>query len=235
MAVAHAGTISLDALNNYGDIIGGTNNTAAITNSAITASSSYSDLNTQLTQTNTWYVSQGYNNDIGGYSPTSDGITLVAGGPPNAGTSAVGGIRFTLDHSTLATCTGDLTFSFDLKLTSAGNNNKNHAFSFSLMNGSEALQSLVYNSKTGDNLLSDSSSVNVQMTFTATQVAAMLSTGTDINLIFLASTDSVSGSNKGVIMSNFQLSGADLTVPEPATASLGLLGLAALLMRRRRA
>ena len=140
-------------------------------------------------------------NDGDSTSP-SDGVTLVTGGSPNNITSVAGGI-----HSTLATCTGDLTFSFDLKLTSAGNNNKSHAFSFFLMNGGETLQSLTYNSKTGDNLLSVSSSINVQMTFTAEEVSAMRDAGIDQDLVFLTSTDSVTGSNQGVLMSNFQLSG----------------------------
>lgn len=140
--------------------------------------------------------------NVGDSTSPSDGVTLVTGGSPNNITSVAGGI-----HSTLATCTGDLTFSFDLKLTSAGNNNKSHAFSFFLMNGGETLQSLTYNSKTGDNLLSVSSSINVQMTFTAEEVSAMRDAGIDQDLVFLTSTDSVTGSNQGVLMSNFQLSG----------------------------
>lgn len=167
--------------------------------------------------------------NVGDSTSPSDGVTLVTGGSPNNMTSVAGGI-----HSTLATCTGDLTFSFDLKLTSAGNNNKNHAFSFFLMNGGETLQSLTYNSKTGDNLLSVSSSINVQRTFTAEEVSAIRDAGIDQDLVFLASTDSVTGSNQGVLTSNFQLSGEGLAVPEPATASSGLAGMAFLLMRRRK-
>ena len=76
--------------------------------------------------------------NVGDSTSPSDGVTLVTGGSPNNITSVAGGI-----HSTLATCTGDLTFSFDLKLTSAGNNNKNHAFSFFLMNGAKPCNPLL--------------------------------------------------------------------------------------------
>lgn len=47
-------------------------------------------------------------------------------------------------------------------------------------------------------------------------------------------SDMKNNGNNAVI-ANISLEGTPAVVPEPATASLGLLGLAALMMRRRRA
>lgn len=61
----------------------------------------------------------------------------------------------------------------------------------------------------------------------------LLKAGESLTITITASNNSAY--NKGCFagLSGIQING-DLVVPEPATASLGLLGLAALMMRRRR-
>lgn len=219
----------------YGTVMGGYSdsiNNALITQNAITSSSTYSELNNQLLTEDEWYISNGFNTNVGGYTANEGAITLIAGGPPSAGNSAVGAIKFTVTAGALYECTGALTLSFDICLTSAGNPQKNHEFTFSLLSRDYTV-STTYNSKEGSNLLSATTTTTASLTLTEEQVAAMKQSEKNQTLILLVSTNNITGSNKGVLMSNFQLQGVSL-VPEPATATLSLLALAGLAVRRRR-
>lgn len=236
VGVAGADTVSLTVLNDtYGSVIGGQDGTYGGTVSlnvtkasdSISANSDYATLTTLLTENNKWYVGAGTYN-VGGFSTDTTGVILVAGGPNTP--SASGAIKFSLSEATLAQYEGPITLSFDV-LLSGGNNKKNHTFSFTLMNSTWAA-SAIYNSKEGANLLSDENKTRVELTMGAEQVGAMQAAGGDHTFVLLAATNNVTGSNRGVLMNNYQMSGK--LVPEPTTATLSLLALAGLAARRRR-
>ncbi|MDO4410136.1 MAG: PEP-CTERM sorting domain-containing protein [Akkermansia sp.] len=237
--LASGATMSLDDLNNtYGAVIGGGEgyyannpiNTATSVNGTFSTSTSYSDLSNLFTNTNTWYVNGTCNFNVGYTNKdtiTPNGVSLIAGGPK--ADSANGGIAFTLSADLLANFIGDLTLSFDASRV-AGNNNTNHEIKFGFITSEGSYVSSVYNTKTGDNLLTDSP--NVKLTLSSDIVESLKNQGTDQKVILVAETNQVTGSNSIVMMNNFALDGE--MVPEPATASLSLLGLAALMIRRRR-
>lgn len=79
----------------------------------------------------------------------------------------------------------------------------------------------------------DPSVWDVSYDLTSDQMAAMKENGNGKVYAVLASTAGHSGLNATI--TDISLEGTLAVVPEPATASLGLLGLAALMMRRRRA
>ena len=73
---------------------------------------------------------------------------------------------------------------------------------------------------------------NVSYNLTDEQMSALKANGTGKVYAVLGSSGGTNGNNATV--TDISLEGT-LAVPEPATASLGLLGLAALMLRRRRA
>ena len=227
--IATADTAPIDSLNNtYGTLIGSRANEAATASAVINASSDYSTLMTLLSESNKWYVTSGYVTDLDGFlGHSSSAVTLAAGGP--SANSASGAIKFTIGAETLAQYEGPITLSFDVVLA-GGNNNKNHTFTFALM-GSNFSTAMTFGSKSGDNVLTDKAQT-VTLSMNAAQVEAMQATGADQTLVFLAASDAVTGSNRGVAMSNFSLNGE--LIPEPTTATLSLLALAGLAARRRR-
>jgi len=233
-AGAETWTHDLTALSPANTLIGGASNTAAVTTEAFDNTTQFDSLTTLIVNSDTWYASHGYNNNVGtGHvSANADGTVLVAGGPDGSGRSTIGGIKFSLTSTQLSKVDGPLTFSFDIA-RHAGNNNSNHQITFYLRTDTTTLTSLTYNSKTGDNLLkADSTTTPVKLSFTAEEVKAMQATGVDQTFVFVAYTDAVNGSNTGVLMKNFQMSGK--LAPEPATATLSLLALCGLAVRRRR-
>ena len=239
VAVAETLTFDLVGLNSPGILIGGEGNNASVTTAAFDNNTDYSTLIGLLAESNQWYASYGYNNNVHATNDVRSstlGAVLVAGGPSQNGRSTIGGIKFSLSSTDLAKIDGALTFSFDLA-HHYGNDRKNHQFTFYLLTDSVTLTSPTYNSLTGDNLLVESSTTQspfytVTLAFTADQVDAMKATGEDQTFVFVAYSDAVNGSNTGALMKDFQMSG--LAVPEPTTATLSLLALAGLAARRRR-
>jgi hypothetical protein len=243
-AAAEVLTLDLSALNSPGTLIGGDSSTALTTSSAFDNTTDYATLTGLFTETGKWYASYGYNNNINtstgnGVPSSALGAVLVAGGPVQNGRSTIGGIEFTLTAAQLAQFDGPLTLSFEVA-HHYGNDNKNHQISFYLLTGAVTLTSEIYNSKSGSNLLEESSVAQspfstVSLAYTADQVDAMKATGKDQTFAFVAYTDAINGSNTGFLMKNFQMSGfAAPAVPEPTTATLSLLALAGLAARRRR-
>ena len=241
--VAMADTITFDlaALNAPSTLIGGASNSALVTSAAFDNTTNFSTLTGLFTESGKWYASAGYNNNINtttgnGVPSSTEGVVLVAGGPSSSGRSTIGGIEFSLTASEIAQVDGPLTFSFEIA-HHYGNDNKNHQVSFYLLTDAVTLTSPTYNTKEGDNQLVESSTsaspfYSVTLSFNAEQVAAMQATGEDQTFAFVAYSDAVNGSNTGVLMKNFQMSGE--MVPEPTTATLSLLALAGLAARRRR-
>mgnify|MGYP003305013082 CR=1 FL=1 len=227
VATAEPLTLELTALNSPGTLIGGSSNSAAVTTEAFDNTTDFTTLTGLFTESDKWYVSQGYNNDIGtgDVSSSTDGAVLVVGGPGTA-RSAIGGIEFSLTSTQLSQFDGAIDFTFNVS-RHGGNNKKNHEITFYLLTDSVTLTSSTYNTSTGDNLLTADSSY-VSLTFNAEQVAAMQATGEDQTFVFVAYSNAVNGSNSGVLMNNFTM------IPEPATATLSLLALAGLAARRRR-
>ena len=228
VATAEPLTLELTALNSPGTLIGGAKNNAAVTTNAFDNTTDFTTLTGLFTESDKWYVSQGYNTNVGtsDVPSSTDGAVLVAGGPGTA-RSAIGGIEFSLTSTQLSQFDGAIDFTFNVS-RQGGNNNSNHQITFYLLTDSVTLTSSTYNTKTGDNLLTADSSTYVSLTFNAEQVAAMQATGEDQTFVFVAYSDAVNGSNSGVLMNNFTM------IPEPATATLSLLALAGLAARRRR-
>lgn len=79
----------------------------------------------------------------------------------------------------------------------------------------------------------NSSVWNVSYVLTDEQMADLKANGNGKVYVILGSQGSNDGNN--AIVRNISLEDTLAVVPEPATATLGLLGLAALMMRRRRA
>lgn len=241
VATAETLTLDLASLNAPNTLIGGNSNSALVTSAAFDNTTNFSTLTELFTESGKWYASAGYNNNINtstgnGVPSSTDGVVLVAGGPSGSGRSTIGGIEFSLTSSQLSQVDGPLTFSFEIA-HHYGNDNKNHQVSFYLVTDAVTLTSPTYNTKEGDNLLVESSTsaspfYSVTLSFNAEQVAAMQATGEDQTFAFVAYSDAVNGSNTGVLMKNFQMSGE--MVPEPTTATLSLLALAGLAARRRR-
>ena len=238
MAAAETLSFNLSALNTPNTLIGGSSNNALITSSSFDSSTDFSTLTSLFTETGKWYASNGYNNNVGtaDVPGSNDGVVLVAGGPGGSGRSTIGGIEFSLSAVELAEVCGPITFSFDVA-HHYGNDNKNHQFTFYLLTESVRLTSSTYNSKSGDNLLVESATTQspfytVTLAFTDDEVDAMKATGKDQTFAFVAYSDAVNGSNTGALMKNFQMSGQ--VIPEPASATLSLLALAGLAVRRRR-
>ena len=238
VAMADTITFDLSALNAPNTLIGGDSSNALTTTAAFDNTTSYTALTGLLTESNKWYASAGYNNNIntstGNGVPSSDtGVVLVAGGPSGSGRSTIGAIEFSLTVAEIAQVDGPLTFSFNAA-HQYGNDNNNHEFTFILMSESVTLTSAVYNSKTGSNLLEEGAAtpLTIELAFTAEQVDAMKATNADQTFAFVAYSNAVNGSNTGVLMNNFTMSGQ--LVPEPTTATLSLLALAGLAARRRR-
>ena len=241
VAAADTLTLNLSDLNSPSTLIGGKSNSAKETSAAFDNTTSFTTLTGLFTDSNKWYVSKGYNTEVNqdtthGVPASSDGVILVAGGPQDKGRSAIGGIEFSLSASQLSQFDGPLTFSFNA-LHHYGNDNSNHEITFYLLTDAVTLSSPTYNTKTGANLLKETSQgtatpLTVLLTFTSEQVAVMQATGKDQTFAFVAYSNAVNGSNTGVLMNNFKLSGE--MVPEPTTATLSLLALAGLAARRRR-
>lgn len=240
--VSAAKTLTLDlaSLNAPGTLIGGSGNSALVTSAAFDNTTNFSTLTGLFTESGKWYASSGYNTNVGtdanNVPSSTDGVVLVAGGPSANGRSTIGGIEFGLTASQLSQFDGPLTFSFEIA-HHYGNDNTNHQVSFYLLTDAVTLTSPTYNTKEGDNLLVENSTsaspfYSVTLSFNAEQVAAMQATGENQTFAFVAYSNAVNGSNTGVLMKNFQMSGE--MVPEPTTATLSLLALAGLAARRRR-
>ena len=116
-------------------------------------------------------------------------------------------------------------------------------FSFSLTppgTGPTFTYSLWYETTDGDivNLCKEtrgnnSSVWDVSYNLTGEQMATMKANGNGKVYAVLGSTGGTGGNN--AVITDISLEGTLAVVPEPAAASLGLLGLAALMLRRRRA
>lgn len=225
LAVAESFSQSADVLNNtYGTIISSRANNALVATQVISASSTYTDLVTNgvLAESGKWYVTSSYNVNVDGYSADSGAITLVSGGPT---AYAIGGaIKFDVSADVLQNCGNTFALTFDIKLSTSGPGSKEHTYNFSLLSEDFRVDSVGYT----NNALSTNDWTTVELTFNADQLAELRSTGTDQTLVLLASTPGLSGSNKGVLMSNFKY------IPEPGATTLSLLALAGLAVRRRR-
>lgn len=243
-AFANAATLSLSDLTpSSGAVIGSKSNTASVSDSAFPTTDTYSDWSTLLGTSDTWYVQKGYNWDVSGtdYAPQSNSVILAAGGPSGKGSSACGAIRFSIGQEYFADVSNAIVFSFDVVLTTTGNNNKQHTFDFELLSSDlsvNAKNSSTYVSKdaTGEQIaLSSTLPQTVSLTLSADDVAAIASSSSDAEFVFSITTNDISVSNKGIIMSNFRLDGV-AAVPEPSAFGLlaGAGALALVAARRRR-
>lgn len=239
-ALANAETYNLSL--DYGTLIGGYNNQSAsgnnatvatVTKDSFTSATTYSAWENILTESGEWYIQKGCNLNVGGGTKTADAVTLVAGGP-NV-TSACGAIRFEVASALFADVADVVTFSFDV-LRTAGNNNKNHTLDFALYSSNAsvpAMESLTYNSKEGENLLTTKQTVS--FTITKEMANAIATDGETAKFAFSVLSNEVTGSNTIVTMNNFKFDGVS-PIPEPSAFGLlaGLGALALVGMRRRR-
>ena len=220
----------------YGAVAGGDNtdddkfNTAIEASKVLTSSTTYAEFMSELELENTWYITKNFNSGVygDGYASDPEAVTIVLGGP--SGTQpTLAAIRFTIKSEDILNCTGPLTLSFDVK-TAHGNDKKNHAVTFYLLNEITKVSSLTYNTQGSSNTLLSDNPTNVRITLSDEQVNELKATNKDYDFIFMAEADDTTGSNRGIKLNNFKLT----TVPEPTTATLSLLALCGLAARRRR-
>ena len=168
-----------------------------------------------------WYTTTG-NGDMRWGNATSNTEDQTINLPSMSGTAGVCfGLKMTIEN--IQAYEG-LTFSFSLTPPGTG-----PTFTYSLW----------YETADGEfvNLCKESrgnngSVWNVSYNLTDEQMSALKANGTGKVYAVLGSSGGTNGNNATV--TDISLEGT-LAVPEPATASLGLLGLAALMLRRRRA
>ena len=238
---ANADVLNLDEiLVGNGIRIGGDPNGAVVASGSFGLDTSYDTFQSLLKNSNTWYVQNGYNYNVGtrttdGVPALDEAVVLVAGGPSDAGRSSCGAIRFSIDSRYFANVSEDITFSFDT-WRCYGNNNKNHNVTFELLSSDWSV-SASYNSKEGSSLIStnETSPTSVSFTISKEKVAEFSAEGGNVEFVFNAVTDNVNGSNTGFAMDSFKFNGVS-AIPEPSAFGL-LAGLGALALvgtRRRR-
>lgn len=236
LGIVQARQLPLSSLTDtFGTVIGSNANTATTTAILDTYSlgkaAVYADF--ASFDAGKWYVNNNKNTNLGGYGANAAGVLLAMGGPHTYGTSAIGAVKFSLTAAQLAGCTGSLTMSFNIMMI-GGNANQNHQIAFSLVGADETATSATFNTKTGSPIL-PTTPTKVTLTLSAEAVQRMVQAKTDIALMFLAQSSATYGGNRGVLMNDFAMEGDGFnSIPEPATASLSLLGLGLLLVRRRR-
>ena len=169
-----------------------------------------------------WYTTTG-NADLkwGKASVNTETQSIIL--PNMNGTKGVcAGLKMTIDNMQAY---DGLTFSFSLTPPGTG-----PTFTYSLW----------YETMTGDIVElcrgsrgNNGSVWNVSYDLTDEQMSALKTDGNGKVYAVLGSAGGNNGNN--AVVTNISLEGTLAVVPEPAAASLGLLGLAALMMRRRRA
>lgn len=173
-------------------------------------------------QADGWYTTTG-NNDIRWGYASIDAAAQSLSLPNMNGTAGVcAGQKLTVNG--LDTYT-DLTFSFTLTPPSS--------------TGSSYTWSLWYETTTGSTVElakeskgSFTTPWNVSYTVEGTQYAEMAQNGNGKMYVVIGSTGGPNGPSATV--TDLSLMATEAVVPEPAAATLGLLGFASLLMRRRR-
>lgn len=171
--------------------------------------------------TDGWYSTTG-NGDMQWGSASVNTANQTVSLPNMNGTQGVcAGLKMSIDN--LQAYDG-LTFSFNLTPPGTG-----PTFTYSLW----------YETADGDIVAlckgtrgNNASVWNVSYDLTDEQISDMKNNGNGKVYAVLGSVGGINGNN--AVIADISLEGT-LAVPEPATASLGLLGLAALMMRRRRA
>lgn len=198
----------------------GYNSSGRLAGNGITAADVKSWLGSS-SRTDGWYTTTGNGDMKWGQASVNTGnqsITL----PNMNGTAGVcAGLKMTIEN--IQTYDG-LTFSFTLTPPGTG-----PTFTYSLW----------YETTDGDIVElckgsrgNNGSIWNVSYDLTGEQMADMKTNGNGKVYAVLGSAGGNNGNN--AVITDISLEGT-LAVPEPATASLGLLGLAALMLRRRRA
>lgn len=162
-----------------------------------------------------------------GFNATDGTISLQLGGSASVGHGNYAGVKFELPEAPATA-----TLSFDIAKTSAwGGANFNCTYHANIYGYSETGVATIIgtwsleNAKTGTTL-NEIIHVDIDLDLTGGDYASY-------GLVFDALKVGDSG-GIGMTISNIEVTG-ELNVPEPATVSLSLLGLSALLLRRRKA
>lgn len=225
-------------ISSSGVLIGSNQKTTDVTQSnSVTNSATYVTLNTALTNDLVWYSNIGptSSTDIGTEhvpGPISGAVSIVTDGPNTSQAVSAAAFSYTLTSSVLATLDTSkfITLSFNVYVSAGNNNQKTQSLKFDLLSSVGSAGAVTYTNTNGVN----TDSKDVTLTLSSETVASLVETGVDQKLIFVASDPTiVTGTNEAFTIKDIKLK-YSTTVPEPATATLSLLTLVGLCVRRRR-
>ncbi|MGN0811183.1 MAG: PEP-CTERM sorting domain-containing protein [Akkermansia muciniphila] len=238
-----SGLISYDSGESVtGVVIGSNAKTGGTTQSnSVVHGAGYATLSNTITNNLVWYSNIGSSTttDISGINAVDNSATIVTDGPSssNAKVSAAA-FGYTLTSSVLATLDTSKSITLNFKVyVSGGNNNKDgQNITFNLLSSVGDSNTFTYanGTKNDGGTVIIAAEADVVLTLSSDKVQLLAATGVDQKLIFVASDSNIiSGSNEAFTIKDIKLK-YSTTVPEPATATLSLLALAGLCVRRRR-
>lgn len=215
-----------------GVVIGSNQKTpGTLASSSVTAGADYATLNSALTQDLTWYSNVGPNTqtNIGDIVAAAGAVTIVTDGPNGSGRVSGAAFAVTLGADIVSSLKPDseMTLTFDISVTTGNNNDPGQSLNAQMLTSAGVSDVFTY-SNTGKKATAPASAT---LTLDSTTVAALAASQQQQKIIVLFSDTAVTGgTNEGWTVSNLKLHYA----PEPATATLSLLALAALASRRKR-
>lgn len=241
------GTLEGSGLISYGSgesatgvVIGSNSKTGGVVaNPSVVHGATYSTLTPILSNNLTWYSNVGsttsYTN-ITGIKAVDGAATIVTDGPSGYSTVSAAAFAYTLTSNVLSTLdtSKSITLSFKVSV-SGGNNSKTQSIQFGLLSSAGSADTVSYTNTNG----TSTAETEVTLTLSSAMVQLLAQPGddqtiADQKLIFIASDPSITaGTNEAFTIKDIKLK-YSTTVPEPATATLSLLALAGLCVRRRR-
>lgn len=242
------GTLEGSGLISYGSgesatgvVIGSNSKTGGVVaHSSVVHGATYSTLTPILSSNLTWYSNVGSTTDgtnITDINAVNGAATIVTDGPGGTSRVSAAAFAYTLTSSVISTLdtSKSITLSFKVSVSGGNNSSKTQSIEFSLLSSAGSADSVSYTNTNGKN----TAETEVTLTLSSAMVQLLAQPGddqtiADQKLIFIASDSSITaGTNEAFTIKDIKLK-YSTTVPEPATATLSLLALAGLCVRRRR-